>query len=81
MNITDEQILNFIADNEAWLTFASDEVKDRSWRCEVAGRHFASPDRRERCGRIGYGNNPRGAAIACIKDRSGNLLCDAALRP
>jgi hypothetical protein len=55
-------MLDFITKNEGWLTYASDEEgTKRAWRCQVADRHFPTPDIRERCGASGYGKTAREA--------------------
>lgn len=64
---TDTELLDLVDKTEAWITYASDEAgTDRAWRCYVAGRHFPTPDRRERAERIGYGRTVREAIRNCF---------------
>ncbi len=76
MKNTDTDRLKFIQDNEASLTFASSEVVARKWRCHVYGRHFASPDRRERSERTGFGKTANQAIDACMKSSAIPNGCD-----
>ena len=67
---TDTELLDYVGRNEAWLTYASDHAgRKKAWRCYVAGRHFPSPDKRERAGAEGYGKTAREAIIAAMGDR------------
>lgn len=63
-----EELLAFIQANEASLTFATSEPKQRSWRCCVYPRHFLTPDIRERAGRCGFGTTAMKAVVACMND-------------
>lgn len=66
-NKTDTELLELVNKNEAWVTYASDEAgTKRAWRCAVSARHFASPDRRERASREGFGKTARAAIEACF---------------
>ena len=65
---SDSSMLDFIEANEAWITYASDEAKTaRAWRCQVAARHYPSPDIRERSEKDGYGKTARQAIAAAMQ--------------
>ena len=75
---TDTSLMDFIANNEALLTHATDHAgTDKAWRCWVPGRHFASPDCRERCEHVGYANNARDAVVNCIQSSPVNAIPSA----
>jgi len=60
--MTDTEIVDFIARNEAWVTFArASEGTDMAWRCWITARHFSSPDIRERSERQGFAKTFREA--------------------
>lgn len=50
------------------LSHATSEPKAKQFRLWVPGRHFLSPDIRERRESVGYGKTAREACEACIAD-------------
>lgn len=61
------ELITFINDNEAWVTYASDAAGTaRAWRCHVSARHFPTPDRRERSDATGYGKTAADAIRSCM---------------
>ena len=65
---TDSELLDFVQKYKAMIS-QSDDLKGtfEEWRCYVSPRHFPSPDRRERCKRVGFGKTARKAIQACFK--------------
>ena len=65
--IDDKAMLDFIENNDAMLTRASDfEGTEKEWRCYVCERRYPTPDRRERSGRVGWGKTARSAVVDAI---------------
>lgn len=62
----DTQLLDFIQEHEALLTFATSEPPERSWRCAILARRFPTPDIRERSEKIGFGRTAREAIVNCM---------------
>lgn len=60
-------MLDFVEENEAWLTYASSAGPKQKWRCAVSARHFSTPDIRERCASEGYGKTARMAIAAAME--------------
>jgi len=66
--MNDTELLDAIERHEGWLTFAAIHAgTPQAWRCYIEGRHFASPDIRERSERMGFGATAREAIRAAIE--------------
>lgn len=69
MKITDTEMLDFIEKNRAWISYASDEIKRRQFRCKVQECRPPTPTIYERSGRVGFASTVRKAISRAMSDK------------